>query len=96
MSFYKGFLDELMKLGFHENWGLGGAWSAYAGQPTTEGSPLLHEQGVPFDVEWKNHRRDYFQSRIMPPEEGRMVVPGRLSPGAHKSTDQDKVDGKRR
>jgi hypothetical protein len=94
MSFFKGFADELLKLGFHENWGVGGQWSAFSGQPVASGSPLLHEQGVPYDVEWKNYRRDYFQSRMMPPEEGIAVVPGRLAPSAYKGTDQEKLEDK--
>lgn len=90
MSFFRGFADELLKLGFHEPWGIGGHWSVYSGQPTSEGSPLLHEQGVPYDVEWKNFRRDFFHNRVMPPEDGRMVVPGLLAPGAFRSKDGKK------
>ena len=92
MSFFKGFLDEIVKLGSTEGWGMGGAWDTYAGMPTSGGSPLLHEQGVPDDVESNNFRSDFFQSKIMPPEEGKMVVPGKLAP----NSDKESVDGKRR
>ena len=79
MSFYKGFASELIKLAFHENWGLGGEWSANAG-PVDTGNPVLHEQSTPYDVEWKNFRRDYFHNRIMPQSSGK-VREGQLGPG---------------
>ena len=82
MSFYRGFLDELMKLS-----AMGDAWSEHSRVPVEGGSSLLYEQTIPMDVEAKNNRSDHFLSRIMPPEEGR-IVPGRLA----KSTS----DGKKR
>jgi hypothetical protein len=85
MSFYKGFLDEIMKLG-----GLGYAWSEHDKNPMPDGNSLLHEQAVPSDVEAKSDRRDFFYSKVMPPEEGRMVTPGKLS------TSKGLRDGKRR
>ena len=96
--FFKGFVDELVKLGFHESWGVGGLWQSHGGEPTTEGSPLLHEQGIPFDVDWKNHRQDYFMGRVQPQEEGK-IVPGRLGPSKLRDKnppDHEKADGKRR
>lgn len=86
MSFFKGFADELLKLASHENWGLGGEWSAYSGVPENDDTPLMHDRAVPYDVEWKNNRQDYFLSRMMGPDMGRMVVPGKLSPGRYKDT----------
>lgn len=89
MSFFKGFADELMKIAFHESWGIGGEWTTYQGEPEADGTPLMHEKGVPYDVQWKSERRDFFhdKQRAMDeesgdtprePQEGGKIVPGRL------------------
>lgn len=89
MSFFKGFVDEISKYAFHEGWGAGGEWSSYQGVAEADGTPLMHERGVPYDVEMKSDRRDFFHDKQRgalgdhdetprEPNVGGKIVPGKL------------------
>lgn len=89
MSFLKGFADELLKRAFHEGWGSGGQWANYQGVAEADDGPLMHEKGVPADVELKTDRRDFFHDKQRgalgdhdetprEPHDGGKIVPGRL------------------
>lgn len=84
--FFKGFADELMKLGFNDAWGLGGRYADTTGSPLINSSygPLLHEQSVPYDVEWNNDRQSYFQGLLLSADEDGKIVPGKLSSNSDK------------
>lgn len=80
MSFFKGFIDELMKLSAYEPWGMGGEWNSYTGSEYDNDSPLMHEKGEPHDVTWKNFRQQHFMNMRTSPDEGK-ISPGKLGKG---------------
>lgn len=79
-----------MKKRASENFIEMGSYSA-SPNPTDMGSPLLHEQSTPYDVELKNNRQDYFMGKVMPPAGDGKIVSGRL--GKALDHTKDKVDG---
>lgn len=84
MNFWDAFFNELEKLSFFEHaseaWGFGGEHDVYTGAERDTGSPLLHEQATPPDVDLKNFRSDHFFFMRTPPSEGK-IKPGKLGKG---------------
>lgn len=89
MSFFKGFASELLKHAFHGELGSSGGWANYHGVPEADGTPLMHDRGVPSDVEIRSDRRDFFHDKQRgalgdhdetprEPNTGGKIVPGRL------------------
>lgn len=87
-QFYEFCKVALFKRAF-EGWGMGGEWSTYQGDHEADGSPLLHERGVPYDVEAKTDRQEFFRDKQRgltdetgqsprEPHTGGKIIPGRI------------------
>lgn len=80
MSFFKGFIDEIVKIASyqdHQDFLDSGAWDKGDESVNRDGNPVLYKQTVPQDVERKNRRQDHFIGKLM----GRADNPGRVDPG---------------